>query len=184
MNKNKTDIGALVLGILGASAGLIVALLAYLLFTVLNRYSVYLLAGIFAFPFLGYCFPIMKIKDKKSEVYGDTEKINEIEKGTSNFDKSKTIFSKIEIITGIIIVPIIGLFGTYFAEVLSLTYYIWKQENGSGVPLFEIFKYSLTGVFENKSTSGYIYLGWAGATAIVVITAGCLIYQKIKNKKQ
>ena len=177
MKENKTNIGALFLGILGAIIGLIVALLAYLLFTVLNRYSVYLLAGIFAFPFLGYCFPIMKIKDKKSEIYGDTEKINEIEKGTSNFNKSK-------IITGIIIVPIIGLFGTYFAEVLSLTYYIWKQENGSGVPLFEIFKYSLTGVFENKSTSGYIYLGWAGATAIVVITAGCLIYQKIKNKKQ
>ena len=184
MNKNKTDIGALVLGILGAIAGLIVALLAYLLFTVLNRYSVYLLAGIFAFPFLGYCFPIMKIKEKKSEVYGDAEKINEIEKGTNNFDKSKTIFSKIEIITGIIIIPIIGLFGTYFAEVLSLTYYIWKQENGNGVPLFEIFKYSLTGVFEEKSTAGYIYLGWAGAAAIVVITVGYLIYQKVKNKKQ
>lgn len=184
MKENKTNIGALFLGILGAIIGLIVALLAYLLFTVLNRYSVYLLAGIFAFPFLGYCFPIMKIKDKKSEVYGDAEKINEIEKGASNFYKSKTIFSKIEMITGVIIVPIIGLFGTYFAEVLSLTYYIWRQENGSGVPLFEIFKYSLTGVFENKSTSGYIYLGWVGATAIVVITVGCLIYQKIKNKKQ
>ena len=125
----------------------------------------------------------MKIKEKKSEVYGDTEKINEIEKGTSNFDKSKMIFSKIEIITGIIIVPIIGLFGTYFAEVLSLTYYIWRQENGNGVPLFEIFKYSLTGVFEEKSTAGYIYLGWAGAAAILVITIGYLIYQKIKNRK-
>ena len=96
---------------------------------------------------------------------------------------NQTIFSNIEIITGIIIVPIIGLFGTYFAEVLSLTYYIWKQENGSGVPLFEIFKYSLTGVFEEKSTAGYIYLGWAGAAAIVVITVGYLIYQKAKNKK-
>ena len=125
----------------------------------------------------------MKIKDKKSEVYEDAEKINEIEKGTSNFYKSKTIFSKIEIITGIIIVPIIGLFGTYFAEVLSLTYYIWRQENGSGVSLFEIFKYSLTGVFEEKSTAGYIYLGWAGATAILVITIGYLTYQKIKNRK-
>ena len=99
------------------------------------------------------------------------------------FRKSKTIFSKIEIITGIIIVPIIGLFGTYFAEVLSLTYYIWRQENGSRVSLFEIFKYSLMGVFEEKSTAGYIYLGWAGAAAILVITVGYLIYQKIKNRK-
>ena len=96
MKENKTNIGALFLGILGAIIGLIVALLAYLLFTVLNRYSVYLLAGIFAFPFLGYCFPIMKIKDKKSEVYGDAEKINEIEKGKNNF--YNYIYLKIKII--------------------------------------------------------------------------------------
>ena len=39
------------------------------------------------------------------------------------------------------------------------------------------------GVFEEKSTAGYIYLGWAGAAAILVITVGYLIYQKIKNRK-
>ena len=78
MKENKTNIGALFLGILGAIIGLIVALLAYILFTVLNRYSVYILEVIFAFQILGYCFTIMNIKDKKTEVYGDSEKIKEI----------------------------------------------------------------------------------------------------------
>ena len=69
MKENKTNIGALFLGILGAIIGLIVALLAYLLFTVLNRYSVYLLQEYLLFHFLGYCFPIIEDKKIRNQKY-------------------------------------------------------------------------------------------------------------------
>lgn len=180
MEKERTDKKVIIFGMVGAVAGLIAAILIYLLFAiVMNAYHPIMTVLIYFGGYLGYIAVALRVKNKEKK--SDENYSIAREKSKFYYETANDILSKTEIIIGYVVSFIMGFFGIYIAEMLNLVYLIWKENKE--VPLSEIFRYSLTGVFQEEVSKGYIYWGWIGA---VVITVAIIVYsefQKRKNQK-
>ena len=176
MKKVKTSIKAILLSLSGMIAGFIIAIVLYLLLSVMNRYHPMMTLAIYIGGYSGYMAVILRIKKKEREL--DTDFIETGKKSKFYNEAIVDIVSRTEIMTGFIVSIIMGFFGVYIAEVLNLTYLIWKDNKGASVS--EIFRYSLTGVFEQEATVSYIYWSWgiAGAVMIFIIVGSIF---KLKN---
>lgn len=180
MEKNKTSKKVIMIGMLGAVVGLTGAILIYLLITaIMNAYHPIMTVMIYFGGYVGYIAVACRVKNKEKNI---DENYNTVrEKSKFYYETANDVLSQTEMIIGYVVSFIMGFFGIYIAEMLNLVYLIWKENKE--IPLSEIFRYSLTGVFEEEVSKGYIYWGWIGAVVITIIVVIYSGIQKRKNQK-
>lgn len=181
-NEEKTtDIQASGIGILSGIAGLLLAIIVYVLIAMTDSYHPIFTLMILVGPVLGYMFAVDKIKnikkEKKEEIEGTGRKKSKFY--TPQFGDMITSF---EFTVGLVFTAVSAFIGIYIAEVLAFTFYVLKTELPPKSSFSEVFEYGFNNALQLEETSSYIIWGWIGIAVFSVVVGIIAIIRKVKGK--
>ena len=176
-----TDIQASGIGILSGIAGLLLAIIVYVLIAMTDSYHPVFTLMILVGPVLGYMFAVDKIKnikkEKKEEIEGTGRKKSKFY--TPQFGDMITSF---EFTVGLVFTAVSAFIGIYIAEVLAFTFYVLKTELPPKSSFSEVFEYGFNNALQLEETSSYIIWGWIGIAIFAVAVGIIAIIRKVKGK--
>ncbi len=181
-NEEKTtDIQALGVGILSGIAGLLLAIIVYVLIAMTDSYHPVFTLMILVGPAFGYMFTVDRIKnakkEKKEEIEGTSRKKSKFY--TPQFGDMITSF---EFTVGAVFTAISASIGVYIAEVLAFTFYVLKTELPPKPSFSEVFEYGFNNALQIEGSSSYIIWGWVGTVVFAVVVGIIAIIRKVKGK--
>ena len=179
--KKTTDIQASGIGILSGIAGLLLAIIVYVLIAMTDSYHPIFTLMILVGPALGYMFAVDKIKnakkEKKEEIEGTGRKKSKFY--TPQFGDMITSF---EFTVGAVFTAISAFIGVYIAEVLAFTFFLFKTELPPKPSFSEVFEYGFNNALQIEGSSSYIIWGWIGIAVFAIAVGIIAIIRKVKGK--
>ena len=176
-----TDIQASGIGILSGIAGLLLAIIVYVLIAMTDSYHPVFTLMILVGPVLGYMFAVDKIKnikkEKKEEIEGTGRKKSKFY--TPQFGDMITSF---EFTVGLVFTAVSAFIGIYIAEVLAFTFYVLKTELPPKSSFSEVFEYGFNNALQIEGSSSYIIWGWIGIAVFAIAVGIIAIIRKVKGK--